>query len=153
MKQIILILISTFAIAIPAFSQTKCVKVDSVWVDKKVKQIGTRNVLLGIKQVTEEIISEKYDLCDSNATSVGIEVWRIGAPSNSFRVGGVGQATQITQVYIKMHFGDQIIEGLGESETKAGYIMLELTEGKVPFSNSTIGNAIKKAITHAVSQL
>lgn len=153
MKQFILTLIFTLTILIPAFSQTKCVKVDSVWVDKKVKQIGTRNVLLGIKQVTEEIISEKYDLCDSNATSVKIEVWRIGAPSNSFRVGGVGQATQITQVYIKMHFGDQIIEGLGESETKAGYIMLELTEGKVPFSNSTIGNAIKKAITHAVSQL
>ena len=153
MKQFIFTLILMLTVSIPAFSQTKCVKVDSVWVDKKVKQIGTRNVLLGIKQVTEEIISEKYDLCDSNATSIKIQVWRIGAPSNSFRVGGVGQATQITQVYIKMYFGDKVIEGLGESETKAGYIMLELTEGKVPFSNSTIGNAIKKAITHAVSQL
>jgi hypothetical protein len=153
MKQFIFTLILILTVSIPAFSQTKCVKVDSVWVDKKVKQIGTRNVLLGIKQVTEEIISEKYDLCDSNATSIKIQVWRIGAPSNSFRVGGVGQATQTTQVYIKMYFGDKVIEGLGESETKAGYIMLELTEGKVPFSNSTIGNAIKKAITHAVSQL
>lgn len=152
MKQFILTTIAILWVSISAFSQT-CVKVDSVWVDKKVKQIGTRNVLLGIKQVTEEIVSEKYDLCDSNATSIKIEVWRIGAPSNSFRVGGVGQATQITQVYIKMYFGDKVIEGLGESETKAGYIMLELTEGKVPFSNSTIGNAIKKAITHAVSQL
>ena len=152
MKQFILTTIAILWVSISAFSQT-CVKVDSVWVDKKVKQIGTRNVLLGIKQVTEEIVSEKYDLCDSNATSIKIQVWRIGAPSNSFRVGGVGQATQITQVYIKMYFGDKVIEGLGESETKAGYIMLELTEGKVPFSNSTIGNAIKKAITHAVSQL
>lgn len=153
MKQFIFTLIFILTVSIPAFSQTKCVKVDSVWVDKKVKQIGTRNVLLGIKQATEEIISEKYDLCDSNATSIKIQVWRIGAPSNSFRVGGVGQAIQTTQVYIKMYFGDKVIEGLGESETKAGYIMLELTEGKVPFSNSTIGNAIKKAITHAVSQL
>lgn len=152
MKQFILTTIAILWVSVSAFSQT-CVKVDSVWVDKKVKQIGTRNVLLGIKQVTEEIISEKYNLCDSNATSIKIQVWRIGAPSNSFRVGGVGQATQITQVYIKMYFGDRVIEGLGESETKAGYIMLELTEGKVPFSNSTIGNAIKKAITHAVSQL
>lgn len=153
MKQFILILIFTLSVSIPAFSQTKCVKVDSVWVDKKVKQIGTRNVLLGIKQVTEEIISEKYELCDSNATSVKVEIWRIGAPSNSFRVGGVGQATQITQVYIKLHFGDSIIESLGESETKVGYVMLELTEGKVPFSNTTIGNAIKKAIANGVAQL
>jgi hypothetical protein len=149
MKKLLFLLLLIPSIS---FSQT-CVKVDSVWVNKKVKQIGTRNVLLGIKQVTEEILSEKYDLCDSNATSIKVEVWRIGVPSNSFRVGGVGQATQITQVYIKMYFGDRVIEGLGESETKAGYIMLELTEGKVPFSNSTIGNAIKKAITHAVSQL
>ena len=126
-----------------------CIKIDSVWCNKKVKQISTRNVLFGIKQVAEEILSEKYNLCDSNATSVKIEVTRIGMPSSTFKIGGVGEATQITQVYIKLYFGDKIIDGLGESETRAGFVLIELTDGKVPFNNTTIGTAIKKAILNA----
>lgn len=130
-----------------------CIKIDSVWCNKKVKQISTRNVLFGIKQVAEEILSEKYNLCDSNATSVKIEVTRIGMPSSSFKIGGVGEATQITQVFIKLYFGDKIIDGLGESETRAGFVLIELTDGKVPFNNTTIGTAIKKAILNASEKL
>jgi hypothetical protein len=130
-----------------------CIKIDSVWCNKKVKQISTRNVLFGIKQVAEEILSEKYNLCDSNATSVKIEVTRIGMPSSTFKIGGVGEATQITQVYIKLYFGDKIIDGLGESETRAGFVLIELTDGKVPFNNTTIGTAIKKAILNASEKL
>jgi len=130
-----------------------CIKIDSVWCNKKVKQISTRNILFGIKQVAEEILSEKYNLCDSNATSVKIEVTRIGMPSSTFKIGGVGEATQITQVYIKLYFGDKIIDGLGESETRAGFVLIELTDGKVPFNNTTIGTAIKKAILNASEKL
>ena len=130
-----------------------CIKIDSVWCNKKVKQISTRNVLFGNKQVAEEILSEKYNLCDSNATSVKIEVTRIGMPSSTFKIGGVGEATQITQVYIKLYFGDKIIDGLGESETRAGFVLIELTDGKVPFNNTTIGTAIKKAILNASEKL
>lgn len=130
-----------------------CIKIDSVWCNKKVKQISTRNVLFGIKQVAEEILSEKYNLCDSNATSVKIEVTRIGMPSSIFKIGGVGEATQITQVYIKLYFGDKTIDGLGESETRAGFVLIELTDGKVPFNNTTIGTAIKKAILNASEKL
>jgi hypothetical protein len=135
-----------------SFAQS-CIKIDSVWCNKKVKQISTRNVLFGIKQVAEEILSEKYNLCDSNATSVKIEVTRIGMPSSTFKIGGVGEATQITQVYIKFYFGDKIIDGLGESETRAGFVLIELTDGKVPFNNTTIGTAIKKAILNASEKL
>jgi hypothetical protein len=135
-----------------SFAQN-CIKIDSVWCNKKVKQISTRNVLFGIKQVAEEILSEKYNLCDSNAISVKIEVTRIGMPSSTFKIGGVGEATQITQVYIKLYFGDKIIDGLGESETRAGFVLIELTDGKVPFNNTTIGTAIKKAILNASEKL
>jgi len=135
-----------------SFAQN-CIKIDAVWCNKKVKQISTRNVLFGIKQVAEEILSEKYNLCDSNATSVKIEVTRIGMPSSTFKIGGVGEATQITQVYIKLYFGDKIIDGLGESETRAGFVLIELTDGKVPFNNTTIGTAIKKAILNASEKL
>lgn len=149
MKKILflLLLLPTISLA------QNCIKIDSVWCNKKVKQISTRNVLFGIKQVAEEILSEKYNLCDSNATSVKIEVTRIGMPSSSFKIGGVGEATQITQVYIKLYFGDKIIDGLGESETRAGFVLIELTDGKVPFNNTTIGTAIKKAILNASEKL
>jgi len=138
---------------IPTLSFGQCVRVDSVWCNKKVKQIGTRSVLLGVKQITEEILSEKYKLCDSNAISVKIEIYKIGMPSSNFKIAGAGEAKQTTQVYTRMYFGDKVVEGLGESETKAGYILIELNDDKIPFSNTTIGNALKKSILDASGKL
>ena len=152
MKQFIFTLIFVLIVQIPAFSQT-CVKVDSVYSTMKIKEFKDRNILFGVKQITEEVLSEKYSLCDNNATSVKVEITRVGTPSTSFRIAGVGAATETTQILLKLHFGDKIIDGIGESETTASYAFVELKEGKVPFSKSSIGIAMKKAIIDAVNKI
>jgi hypothetical protein len=152
MKQFIFALIFILAVSNSAFSQT-CVKVDSVYSTMKIKEFKNRSILFGVKQITEEAISEKYSLCDSNATSVKVNVKFIGTPSSSFRIAGIGEATQITQIKINLYFGDKVVEGIGESETSASYAFLQLTDDKIPFDKTTIGISIKKAIVDAISKL
>jgi hypothetical protein len=151
MKQFIFTLIMVVIIPISGFSQT-CVKVDSVYSTMKIKEFKDRNILFGVKQITEEVLSEKYSLCEQNAIPVMVEITRVGTPSSSFRIAGVGAATETTQI-LKVHFGDTIVDGIGESATTASYAFIELKEGKVPFSKSSIGIAMKKAIIDAIGKL
>jgi hypothetical protein len=152
MKQFILALIFVLIVPVSAFSQT-CVKVDSVYSTMKIKEFKDRNILFGVKQITEEVLSEKYSLCEQNAIPVMVEITRVGTPSSSFRIAGVGAATETTQILLKVHFGDTIVDGIGESATTASYAFIELKEGKVPFSKSSIGIAMKKAIIDAIGKL
>jgi len=162
MKQFILALISVLIVQVSAFSQTSepisvlpqiCVSVDSVYSTMKIKEFKDRNILFGVKQITEEVLSEKYSLCEQNAIPVMVEITRVGTPSTTFRVAGVGAATETTQILLKVHFGDTIVDGIGESATTASYAFIELKEGKVPFSKSSIGIAMKKAIIDAIGKL
>ncbi len=152
MKQFILALIFVLIVPVSAFSQT-CVKVDSVYSTMKIEEFKDRNILFGVKQITEEVLSEKYSLCEQNAIPVMVEITRVGTPSSSFRIAGVGAATETTQILLKVHFGDTIVDGIGESATTASYAFIELKEGKVPFSKSSIGIAMKKAIIDAINKL
>jgi hypothetical protein len=127
--------------------------VNSVTTKVDAPEMNTTRVIFGIKQITEEVLSEKYSLCEQNAIPVMVEIIRVGTPSTTFRIAGVGAATETTQILLKLHFGDKIIDGMGESATTASYAFIELKEGKVPFSKSSIGIAMKKAIIDAVSKL
>jgi hypothetical protein len=62
MKQFILALISVLIVQVSAFSQTSepisvlpqiCVSVDSVYSTMKIKEFKDRNILFGVKQITE----------------------------------------------------------------------------------------------------
>ena len=115
--------------------------------------LSSKRFTFGVKQITEEVLSEKYSLCEQNAIPVMVEITRVGTPSTTFRIAGVGAATETTQILLKIHFGDKVIDGIGESATTASYAFIELKEGKVPFSKSSIGIAMKKAIIDAVNKL
>jgi len=162
MKQFIFTLILILTVSNSAFSQTSepisvfpqiCVSVDSVYSTMKIKEFKDRNILFGVKQITEEVLSEKYSLCEKNAIPVMVEITRVGTPSTTFRIAGVGAATETTQILLKVHFADTIVDGIGESETTASYAFIELKEGKVPFNKSSIGIAMKKAIIDAINKL
>jgi hypothetical protein len=143
-----------FLLALPFATQAQqtCVKVDTVYVTAKLKQLSTRDVRFGIKQTADELLSEKYCLSDAGE-SIAIEVSYIGMPSSSFRFGGVGSATQTTEIGIKLHFMGNVIEGKGSSSTDVRTIMIELQDGKIPFSKMTISNAIKQALQDAINHL
>ena len=71
MKKFLFIILFT----LPLLSMGQCVSVDSVYTTADVKQIEDRNVLFGVKQITEDILQDKgYDLCKNFSWEKSIEI-------------------------------------------------------------------------------
>ena len=138
---------------IMAFSQTEvCVKVDSVYSTAKLRELGNRDIRFGIKQITEDMLSNKYCLSDKGE-DLDVEVFYFGIPKTTIRIVGVEKTNQVTQVGVRIYFRGQKFEGYGESETEVRAVMIELVDGKVPFSKMTVSNALKKAIEECVLKM
>ena len=138
---------------IPIFTQAQtCVKVDSVFVTAKVRELGNRDIRFGIKQIAEAYLSEKYCL-SPKGESVWVEVFYFGIPKTTIRIVGVEKTEQVTQVGVKLHFRNIKYEGIGESETEVRAVMIEIKEGQMPFEKMTVSNALKKAIYEAVTKM
>jgi hypothetical protein len=136
-----------------AFSQVQnCVKVDSIYSTAKLRELGNRDIRFGIKQMTEDMVSNKYCLSETG-DDIDVEVFYFGIPKSTIRIVGVEKTTQVTQVGVRIYFKGQKFEGYGESETEVRAVMIELVEGKVPFSKMTVSNALKKAIEECVSKM
>jgi hypothetical protein len=149
MKKLLLILILLF----PLFSLAQnCVKVDTIYSTAKVKELGSRDIKFGVKQILEDQLSNRFCLSD-NGEKIAIEIYYFGVPKKSLRVVGVERTNQITQIGIKLYFRDKIYEGIGESDTEVRAAFIELVDGKVPFSKMTVSTAIKKAIEECVSKI
>ena len=144
MKKLLLFLL------LPLFSLgQECVKVDTVYVSAKVREFKTKDVLFGIKQIAEEELSNKFCLSEKGAP-IMIEVYHFGLPKSTFRIAGMEKSNQTTQVGVRLFYNGIKYEGIGESDIEVRAIMVELQEGSIPFSKTTLSSAIKKAITAAV---
>lgn len=147
MKKLLLILL------FPLFSLAQnCVKVDTIYSTAKVKELGSRDIKFGVKQILEDQLSNRFCLSDSGE-KIAIEIYYFGVPKKSLRVVGVERTNQITQIGIKLYFRGKMYEGIGESDTEVRAAFVELVDGKVPFSKMTISTAIKKAIEECVSKI
>ena len=129
-----------------------CVYVNQVTVNKKFKELNSRNIKFGIKQIAEEILSEKHCLADSS-NAVNVEVYSIGAPKTTIRIIGASSISQVTQVNLKVTYKGVIYEGLGEAQTDVRSMFIELENNEVPFNNTTISTALKRALQNAIQQI
>jgi hypothetical protein len=144
MKKLLLLLL------LPLFSLgQECVKVDTVYVSAKVREFKTKDVLFGIKQIAEEELSNKFCLSEKG-NPIMVEVYYFGLPKSTFRIAGMEKSNQTTQVGVRLFHNGIKYEGIGESDVEVRAIMVELQEGSIPFSKTTLSSAIKKAITAAV---
>ena len=146
-------LLLSLLLIVPIFTQAQiCVKVDSIFVTAKVRELGNRDIRFGIKQIAEEYLSEKYCLSPAGE-SVWVEVYYFGIPKTTLRIVGVEKTNQTTQVGVKLHFRKTKYEGLGESDTEIRAVMIEIKEGQMPFEKMTVSNALKKAIADAIAKM
>ena len=133
------------------FSQ-ECVKVDTVFVTAKLRELGSRDIRFGIKQIVEEEFSQKFCLSD-DGEPIKVEVFYFGLPKTTIRVVGVEKTNTITQVGVRLHYKGVKYEGIGESDTEIRAIMIEVQEGSIPFEKMTVSSALKKAIHEAAIKL
>jgi hypothetical protein len=145
MKYILLLLF-------PILSYSQCVKIDTVYSTAKLRELGNRDIRFGVKQIVEEELSNKYCLSDAGIP-ISVEIFYFGIPKTTVRIVGIEQTNQITQVGVRLKYNGKKIEGYGESETEVRAIMIELVDGKVPFSKMTVSSALKRAIHEAVTNM
>jgi hypothetical protein len=147
MKKLLFLL---FFLPIFAFGQD-CVKVDSIYSTAKLRELGSRDIRFGVKQIAEDLLSAKYCMSDAGK-DIDVEIFYFGIPKKTLRVAGVEKSNQITQVGVRLYYNGQKYEGVGESETEVTAVIMELTDG-IPFSKMTVSNALKKAIEACILKM
>jgi hypothetical protein len=149
MKKFLSLLITTLPFLVVA---QNCVTVDSVYSTCKAKEMSRRDIRFGLKQIAEDELSNKYCLSEAG-DDIDLEVYYFGTPKTTIRVLGVEKTDIKTQVGIKMTYKGITYEGIGESEVEVRAVMIELVEGSLPFNQTVLSSAIKKAIIECVSKM
>ena len=128
------------------------------------ENIGIKDdrITMGIQQLLQEQVQESdYILVDDgNANfTVSAEIVYIGRPNEAFSIIGIFNRrktkTQVRlNVLLKENATGKVISsrGRGEIDTKISATGLQIEEDGVPFSNSELGGALRKAIDDATKQ-
>jgi hypothetical protein len=133
---------------IPIISFSQCIQIDSVYSTAEIKQLENRNILFGIKAITEDILQDRgYTLCAGKTATVNISY--IGIPENTFRIGGFAISNKITEVHVIISIENHAYFGSGQYKSQAKTMLLELDNG-VPFQQTTLSTALKIAIQNAL---
>ena len=120
-------------------------------------------ITMGIQQLLQEAFQESdyilTDESDANFT-VSAEIVYIGRPNEAFSIIGLFNRRKTrTQVRLNVLLKDNITgkvttsRGMGEIDTKISATGLQIEENGVPFSNSELGGALRKAIDDATESL
>jgi len=120
-------------------------------------------ITMGIQQLLQEQFQESdYILVeDGNANfTVSAEIVYIGRPNEAFSIIGIFNRRKTkTQVRLNILMKDNTTNkvissrGMGEIDTKISATGLQIEEDGVPFSNSELGGALRKAIDDATKEL
>ena len=120
-------------------------------------------ITMGIQQLLQEQFQDSdYILVeDDNANfTVSAEIVYIGRPNEAFSIIGLFNRRKTkTQVRLNILLKENatgkvtVSRGMGEIDTKISAMGLQIEEDGVPFSNSELGGALRKAIDDATVSL
>ena len=120
-------------------------------------------ITMGIQQLLQEQFQESdYILVDDDNANftVSAEIVWIGRPNQAFSIVGLfNRRKDKTQVRMNVLLTENATgkvttsRGMGEIETKISAMGLQIEEEGVPFSNSELGGALRKAIDDATESL
>ena len=129
------------------------------------ENIGIKDdrITMGIQQLLQEAFQESdyilTDESDANFT-VSAEIVYIGRPNEAFSIVGIFNRRKTkTQVRLNILLKENATgkvttsRGIGEIDTKISATGLQIEEDGVPFSNSELGGALRKAIDDATESL
>jgi hypothetical protein len=141
MKKIIILLMF---LPILSFSQ-ECYTVNEVSTQIEMKEISKNRIIFGIKQIMEDIISDKYELC-MDGKPVTIVVKSIEAPTTGIELGPWTKVSKKTIVTLLLYIDGKEIEVVGKAKSTVESTLIDLNNDKLPFNKTTFSSAVKKAI-------
>jgi hypothetical protein len=133
------------------FGQT-CYTVKSVENKTENPDLSSKRFTFGVKQITEELISDKLNLCEDGSTIV-VNILSIEAPSVGINIGPFMIKKKITEVKTQVIFDGKVLDGFGVAKlsVKAGFA--ELRDENLPFEKSVFASAVKKSLENAIEKL
>lgn len=149
MKKLLFLLPLLFLLS--ADTAPKCYKVTKVSSQVEAPEMKKERVTFGIKQMTEEILSEKVNICE-DGTPVEVEIMSVEAPTNSTSLGPWAKTKKITIVKLRLLIDGEEYWGQGEANVTVQSTFLDLNDDNIPFNKTTFSGAIKKALVEAVGE-
>jgi len=131
------------------FSQNNCYSVKSVTTEIEMEEISKRRITFGIKQMMEDIISDKYDLC-MDGKPVDVVVQTIESPQTGIQLGPWTKVSKKTIVTLLIYMDGNVIEVEGKAKSTVESTFIDLQNDNIPFDETTFSSAIKKAIEKAI---
>jgi hypothetical protein len=146
-----LLLIPVMFLASLTYAQN-CYSVKHVESRANIEGVSPKRFTLGVKQITEEVISEKYSICE-NGDSVSVIVLSIEAPTTGIAIGPFEMKRKVTIVTTKIIINDKEYIGVGEGKVDVKSTFIELQDENLPFEKSSFSAALKKSLMDGVNKI
>jgi hypothetical protein len=130
-------------------NQIVCYFVSAVLSLAQLDGVDQRRFEFGVRQMTEEILSEKYQLC-SDGNPVEVTVLSIEAPTTGIQVGPFEFKQKKTIVKTKVVIDGKEYFGEGMNKTTAASTLLQLQDETLPFERTEFSVALKKSLEDAL---
>ena len=127
------------------YSHRDCYTVKAVTTEVEMEEISQRRITFGIKQMMEDIISDKYDLC-IDGKPVEVLVTSIEAPTTGIELGPWTKVSKKTIVTLLVYMDGKIIEVEGKAKSTVKATFIDLQDENLPFNKTAFASAVKKAI-------
>lgn len=114
--------------------------------------LSSKRYVFGIKQMTEEILSEKYSICLDGKT-VNVNILSIEAPTVGINIGPFMIRKKETIVKTEILFNGESYIGEGSAKLSVKATFAELRDENLPFEKSVFASAIKKSLQDAISKI
>ena len=149
MKNLLLTLLMFVSLGV--YGQT-CYTVGGVNNKTENPDLSSKRFTFGVKQITEELISERLTLCE-NGKPIYVQIVSIEAPSVGINIGPLMIKKKITEVKTQVIIDEKVYDGFGSAKlsVKAGFA--ELRDENLPFEKSVFASAIKKSLENAIEKL
>jgi hypothetical protein len=131
---------------------TPCYTVEKITTLVDAPEMSTSRVLFGIKQITEEVLSEKFSICMSGSP-VYVEIQSIEAPTTGLAIGPLTMTKKETIIKIKITKDGIDYFGEGRAKTTVKSTFIELKDDNLPFEKTTFASAVKKSIVNAIDKM
>ena len=141
MKKLLILL---FLIPTMLFAQD-CYTVKAVTTTVEMEEISQRRITFGIKQMMEDVISDKYDLC-LDGKPVEVQVTSIEAPTTGISIGPWTKTSKKTIIKMLIFVDGKKIEIEGKAKSTVKSTFIDMNNDMLPFSKTTFASAVKKAI-------
>ena len=141
MKKLLILL---FLIPTMLFAQD-CYTVKSVTTEVEMEEISQRRIIFGIKQMMEDVISDRYDLC-LDGKPVKVKVTSIEAPTTGISIGPWTKVSKKTIVTLLVYIDGKIIEVEGKAKSTVKATFIDLQDENLPFNKTVFASAVKKAL-------